>query len=183
MVRPDPQQKRLTAEEFAQLSFEGKVELIDGYIVREAEVPGAKHGHVAANIAFELRAWTRQSGGGIVLVEAGYIIQRQPDRVRLPDVSFVRGPGTVDLPEGYFERAPDLAVEIVSPNDKAGDLEEKLEDYRQIAVPMVWVVFPATRTVIAHTADGLARIHRGADVIHGGEVLPGFERPITSFFE
>ncbi|MCB9535521.1 MAG: Uma2 family endonuclease [Myxococcales bacterium] len=182
MSRAADDQRPMTAEAFAALSLDGRAELVDGVVARREDVPGAKHSRTAVKIAARLEAWAERGDHGPVLAEAGYIVRRSPDRVRLPDVSFVRGERLPELPDGYLELVPDLAVEIVSPNDKANDLEQKLEDYRQLAVPMTWVVHPVTRTVIVHTADGIARILRGADVLRGGDILPGFECPISAFF-
>ena len=75
-----------------------------------------------------------------------------PGLVRRPDVSFVRYgrfPGGV-LPKGWAKIPPDLAVEVVSPNDTAYELEEKLEDYQKVGVPLVWVIYPNSRTVRVH---------------------------------
>jgi Uma2 family endonuclease len=182
MSQPARTHKLLSAEEFAQLSFEGKAELVDGVVVQSEEMPGAKHSGSAAEIITELNIWARQTRIVRVLPECGYVVARDPDRVRRPDVSVVRRERLPDLPAGYLDLVPDLAVEIVSPNDKAEELADKLEDYRRVGVPLVWVVYPHSRMIVAHTLDKLARIHVGEDVIAGGDVLPGFECPIARFF-
>lgn len=156
-------------------------ELIDG-VVRRQPVPGAKHGAVAGNIVFALTSWARDGARGWVLVEVDYLVDRSPDRIRRADVSFISADRLAEPTDGYCETRPDLAVEVVSPNESATELEEKLEDYRKLEVPMLWVAYPNTRTVVAHTADGLARILRGDDILRGGDVLPGFECPIRDFF-
>ena len=89
---------------------------------------------------------------GVVLVECGFVLSEDPSTVRIPDVSFVARanmPGD-RLPSGYFRGGPDLAVEVVSPHDKARELAKKIADYLAAGTPQVWVVEPNTRTVAVY---------------------------------
>ena len=107
-----------------------------------------------------------------------------PKMVRKPDVSFIRAgrlPGDV-LPSGFVRIAPDLAVEVVSPNDLAPELDEKLEDYQKAGVRLVWVIYPESRTVSVYRGDGSAsRLHQD-DVLSGEDVIPGFRCEVGSLF-
>ena len=183
MSSPLRQDKLLTVEEFEELSFEGKVELIDGVVVRSEEMPGAKHGRTALRVGRVLDEWAEAVAVGWAFVETGFVLGRDPDQVRIPDVSFVRREKLAELPDGNLPVVPDLAVEVLSPTDRVGDLEERLEDYRRFGVPLVWVVNPRTRTVIAHASSGLARLFQRDDLVDGGEVLPGFSCPLSRLFE
>ena len=88
----------------------------------------------------------------VFAAETGFILRRNPDTVRAPDASFVSAgrlpPG--DLPGGFLEIAPDLAVEVVSPGDTAREVQEKVEDWLRSETHLVWAVYPATRSVTIH---------------------------------
>jgi Uma2 family endonuclease len=130
-----------------------------------------------------LRIWAN-TAGGYVGTEAGYILARSPDTVRGPNVSYVRAdripPGGV--PEAFWPMAPDLAVEIVSPSETADEVRAKVRDYLAARTPLVWTIYPRTREVVVHTADGLARAYSDSDVIEHPDVLPGFTCPVAELF-
>ena len=106
-----------------------------------------------------------------------------PDQIRRPDVAFLiaaRVPRP--WPTGHLRLRPDLAVEVLSPNDVAVDLELKLDDYRSAGVPMVWVVVPDVRLVRVHPLGGPIVELRPGDTLAGGDVLPGFAVPVADLF-
>ncbi len=114
--------------------------------------------------------------------DAGYqCFPHDPSLVRKPDVSVVkygRFPGGV-LPKGWAKIVPDLVVEVVSPGDTVYDLEEKLDDYRKVNVPLVWVINAKSRNVRVHRANGsVSELHEN-DELSGEDVIPGFRCPIT----
>jgi Uma2 family endonuclease len=174
----------LTAEEFWQLpEDEMRRELVEGEVI-ESMPPGARHGMVASSFDTFLRQWSQQIGGGYVGVEAGYILMRGPDVVRAPDVSYVRKeriPPT-GVPDGFWDLAPDLAVEVVSPGQSAAEVREKVRDLLAGGTQLVWVAYPRTREVIAHTPDGLARVYAASDTLAHAEVLPGFACTVAELF-
>jgi Uma2 family endonuclease len=179
------QRTLLTAGEFFRLysSKEGHYELVKGKVI-EMPPPGWVHGGIAVNIASELRAFVRQHNLGRVVVESGCWLERQPDTVRGPDVAFIareRMPAE-GLPRGFFEGAPDLAVEIVSPTDNATELEIKVHDYLRNGAQRVWVVYPDSRRVAVHHPDGTARWYSEDAAIEDEELLPGFSLPLREIF-
>ena len=100
--------------------------------------------------------------------------------VRKPDVSFVkkgRLPGDVS-PDGWVKIPPDLAVEVVSPNDSIEEFEEKLEDYQKAGVPLVWVIYPKRRKARVFRLDGPAVELMENDELSGEDVIPGFRCPL-----
>ncbi|HYH66350.1 MAG TPA: Uma2 family endonuclease [Urbifossiella sp.] len=104
--------------------------------------------------------------------------------VRYPDVAAVRF-GRLpneELPQGHMKLAPDFAAEVVSPNDRAGELEEKLHDYRAAGVGLVWVIYPDTRTARAHRPDRTTTEFSEDDVMPGEAVLPGFAVRLGDLF-
>jgi Uma2 family endonuclease len=103
-----------------------------------------------------------------------------PGMVRKPDVSFVRFgrfPGGA-LPKGWAKIPPDLAVEVLSPNDTTYELDEKLEDYQKAGVRLVWVINPNSRTVRIHRGDGTVGYLREDGELSGEDVIPGFRCPV-----
>jgi Uma2 family endonuclease len=178
-------EKLLTVEEFWKLSETYKRrELVRGKVV-EVMPPGGEHGSVAGTIVTLLHVWLKQNKlKGYVAVEAGYILARSPDVVRGPDVSYVcseRIPET-GVPKAFWQLAPDLAVEVVSPSETADEVRDKVHDFLAAGTPLVWVAYPRTREVVAHTADGLARTFAANDVLES-EVLPGFRCVVSELFE
>jgi Uma2 family endonuclease len=83
------------------------------------------------------------------------------------------------LPKGWAKIVPDLVVEVVSPNDTVYELEEKLDDYRKVNVPLVWVINPNSRMVRVHRANGSVSDLHENDELSGEHVIPGFRCPIT----
>jgi Uma2 family endonuclease len=105
--------------------------------------------------------------------------------VRGPDVSYVRAdriPAT-GIPEGFWNLAPDLAVEVVSPNETAEDVREKVRDFLSAGTTLVWTVYPRTREVIVHTPDGFARTFGPGEVIEFPDLLPEFTCNVAELFE
>ena len=86
------------------------------------------------------------------------------------------------LPRGMCKVRPDFVVEVVSPNDTYEEVEEKLADYFDAGVPLIWVVTPKTRTVLVYQADGTARRLRDADDLTADPVVPGFRVRIADLF-
>jgi Uma2 family endonuclease len=158
-------------------------ELVHGEVV-EHMPPGGQHGAIAVALAMLLRLWMRSTPGGYVGVEAGYILARGPDTVRGADVSYVRAERipAAGVPEGFWDIAPDLAVEVVSPSETADEVREKVRDFLAAGTPLVWTVHPRTREVIAHTPDGIARTFAEGDTLAFPDVLPGFSCMVAELF-
>jgi len=108
----------------------------------------------------------------------------EPNKVRKPDVSFVKKArfAPQHLYEGYLTIAPDLAVEVVSPNDLGEELEQKIEDYLAAGIPLVWVVYPEVRTVSIHRGDGSVTKLRRHDELTGEDIIPGFRCKVAELF-
>ena len=84
---------------------------------------------------------------------------------------------------GTFRSPPDLAVEVVSPNDEAEALETNLDEYLRAGVRLIWFVYPLTKNVWAYKSDGTAKLYRIADTLTGEDVLPGFTANVSELFE
>lgn len=150
-------------------------ELVAGSrVVREP--PGGTHGRIGVMLAYRLHRFVTAKRLGVVLVETGFMLQRDPDTVLGPDVSVVSNSrlGAGAIPAGFIEGAPDLAIEIVSPFDRIGTKAEKIRDYLDAGTTVVWVVDPAGPAIMVHTASGQVRRLGLDDDLEAEGVLPGF---------
>ncbi|HEX4612412.1 MAG TPA: Uma2 family endonuclease [Urbifossiella sp.] len=175
---------RMTAEEFERLTDAHGLELIDGR-VREKNM-GSESGSINALIGHHLWSVVRPGRLGAVLDSEGMYrcFPNRPNRVRKPDVSFIlqaRLPGG-RVPKGITPFRPDIAVEVVSPNDTYDELGEKVADYLAAGVPLIWVVSPATRTVLTYHADGSVRRLGATDPLTADPFIPGFRVLVADLF-
>lgn len=170
----------ITAEQLWQYPDHDQLELVAGQL-HVSEPPGGSHGQVAVRLAYRLHGYVESHRLGAVLAETGYILRRGPDTVRGPDLSFVAA-ASLDpdrMPATFLPTGPDLAVEILSPDDRPGSVAAKIDDYLTGGTKLVWVIDPVQRRVSVHRADGsVTRL--GADGLLEGEmVVPGFRCPIA----
>jgi Uma2 family endonuclease len=175
----------LTAEDLFSLprTF-SRPELNNGKLV---QVPpsGGLHGLAHAAVGAVLVLYAERSGQGEVFGRLGFVFSRNPDTVRAPDVAFISTAQLRERPnsDGYYEGYPDLVVEIISPNDRMRDVEEKVQQYFDAGTRLVWLVRPEAQAVMVRYPDGSAQLFRGEDVLSGEDVLPGFEVKLTELFE
>ena len=172
----------LTAEEFFALSGSRHQELVRGEVV-EVTPPGGNHGRIALCVGKLLDHWAEQGSGGVVGVASGFILARDPDTVRGPDVYYIRAERLPpeSVPDGFWPLAPDLAVEVISPHDTAEAVQTKVREYLTAGTATVWVVYPRTREVLVHTPDGLARTY-GPAMTLTSPALPGFSCSVDEIF-
>ncbi len=143
---------------------------------------------VANWLAGFLNEFARPRGLGRAFVEGLFRLPLDGGRSRRPDVAFVTAQRWAmgrPIPESdnAWDVVPDLAFEVVSPTDRAEDLMEKVEEYFQAGVRLVWVVYPRRRRV--HVYESLSQIRglAGAEELGGGAVLPEFRLPLTALFQ
>jgi Uma2 family endonuclease len=175
----------MTAEEFRLLPDSGKRRaLVRGEVV-ETMPPGGVHGVIAIMLGALLRVWAKAGRHGVVGAESGFILGRDPDIVRGPDLSFVAAARVppAGIPEAFWEQAPELAVEIVSPSETAEEVREKVRDFLAAGTPLVWVVYPRTREVLVHRPGGSIHVLGEADMLEDAAVLPGFQCRVGELFE
>lgn len=174
----------ITAEAFAEMSFEGSAELVRGEII-EMPLAGAQHGKVAMNAAFALESWARSSDDFDVIVnDPGVVTERGPDTVRGPDVCVIRRSRLAgdQLPKGFFTVPPDLVVEVRSPSDRWKDLIGKAGEYLECGVLEVWVIDPDSRRVHIYRSNDEPDVLSLTDSIQSEIVLPGFSCKVCDFF-
>ncbi len=165
----------MTAEELERISIPGKVtELIRGRLVVH-EPPSTLHGRVSGRLVYYLVAFVLPHNLGDVLDGSGFKIESNPDTVRAPDVAFLACDRTDQIPaRGYAPLAPDLAVEVASPNDRAGELLAKVGAWLDAGTRLVWVIDPAKREGRVYRPDGSLAIVGAEQALDGEDVLPGF---------
>ncbi len=182
-----------TTEEFMNLTLdEGKrYELVEG-VIEEMSQAGVGHGIVSDNLYGELRAYVRANKLGRVLPPTSFDLKLQPDKdtVRAPDLSFIPANRTaqigIDTNNGAIPFPPALAVEVLSPNDRPGELSKKLHEYQIAGWDLVWVISPEKRKVEVYRlkqATKPAQILELEDRLEGEEVIPGFSIPVKVLFE
>lgn len=184
-----PATRLLTAEEFwhhPDVPEGGKTELVRGEVVVHMPV-GGPHSEIAATILLLLGPFCSIHRLGRLGVECGFILARRPDVVRAPDVHFVRMDRLAGgkMPQGFLDGCPDLAVEVVSPDDSDAELSEKVDEYLEAGTPRVWVVRPNRMTVTVHRPNDEARTYRTGEMLtseEAGFAVDGFELPVAEVF-
>jgi Uma2 family endonuclease len=172
----------LTAEEAWRLDRPGFWELVDGRVVSVSPA-GARHGEVVARVTRLPATFVEAHRLGRVLAgDAGFILRRNPDTVRGPDVAFVsaaRMPGRP--PAEFIEGAPDLAIEVVSPSDTWRAVDEKAEEFLAAGAVAVWAIDPGTEVAKVYAAEGTELLGAG-DSVRCAELLGDFELPLQELW-
>jgi Uma2 family endonuclease len=173
-----------TAEDLWQMPGDEPWELWEGEL-RKVPGAGGEATILAHWIGVLISNYVRPRKLGLVSGADGtYILARDPDTVVVPDVAFFfreRLPGGV-VPKKFFPFPPEFAVEIVSPSDGPSDVARKMERYRRAGVPLVWWVYPETRTVTVYQNGQWVMEAREGDELNGGDVLPEFRLAVAEIF-
>jgi len=176
---------RLGVGDYARLPEEdAKQELVEGMLVREP-LPGWRHGRVAARIAFLIGEFLESHPvGTLSTCDTGHVLSESPATVRGPDVAFVSAERAARIGDeaGFFPGSPDLAIEVLSPSDRWGDVHSKVADYLAAGARLVWVVDPERRTAVEYRTLLDPREIGPQGELDGGDVLPGFRLALSRLF-
>ena len=179
------QTRPITADDLLRMPDDGfRYELVEGNL-REMAPAGHQHGRIAINVSTPLAQHVKANNLGVVYAaETGFKLASNPDTVRAPDVAFVRWERveSVGDSEGFWPGAPDLAVEVVSPGDRYTDVEEKVFDWLDAGARLVIVANPRKRLVTVYRSLTDVVVLTEADVLDGGDVVPGFAMPVKDIF-
>jgi len=173
----------VTAEELPGISIPGKsIELVRGVLLIR-EPPSTRHGRVAAWMTHFLLNYVSRHELGAVIQDAGFKIESDPDSVRAPDVAFVSRSRVNEIPATGFARfAPDLAVEVASPNDRPGELLAKVGQWLDAGSRLVWVIDPLRAQAVVYGENGDMTIVSASGSLDGETVLPGFSCLLADVF-
>ena len=175
----------LTAEALLRLPRDGRRhELVRGEL-RTMPPTGWEHGRVTIKLAVSLEPYVQTHQlGEVVTGEPGFRLTIDPDTVRAADVAFVRRErlAAAGRVRGYWQGAPDLAVEVISPHDLYTEVEEKVAEWLEHGSRLVFVVNPRRRTVAVHRPGQPVRILAENDVLDGEDVVPGWTLPVRDLF-
>jgi len=152
-------------------------EYVDG---RWVKVPmGTESVVVSFQVAKRLETFVQRTKAGTVFPnEASFQIwPTHPKRYRKPDGAFIargRLPGD-RVPVKHVNVVPDLVIEVVSPFDRGSDMDDKLREYQEAGVRLIWVIYPHSRRAHVHRLDGTALVLGEDEFLTGEDVLPGFK--------
>ncbi len=172
----------LTLDEYESSRAWKDHELVRGELQRVSPASG-KHGFFEIEIAFALRSYLQHHPcGSLYGGEAGFILSRNPDTVRGADVAYLVREKAQRVPDtGFVPFAPDLVVELVSPNDRYGEVMAKVGDWLNGGTQVVWVVDYRRKTVEVCKIASI-RLFTESDVLTAEELLPGFSLPLSQLF-
>ena len=174
----------VTADELERMPDDDfRYELVRGRLIRMSPV-APQHGDVTATIISLLVTYVRTHSLGRVWTKVGFRLFHDPDTVLAPDVAFVRD-DRLPAPDaaGFYRGAPDLAIEVLSPDDRPGDVRRKVRDYLSAGTPMVVIVDPAARMATVHVRRATPRGLGETDTLDLDPIVSGFSASVGSLFE
>jgi Uma2 family endonuclease len=173
----------MTGEELFRRPDLNPCELVNGRVVPTMPT-GPGHGAIEAKLTTRLTIWAEATGRGEVEVgEVGIFIRRDPDTVRAADILFISHERLARrTSSGYLDVAPELVVEVLSPDDRRSEVKEKLEDYFSAGVGRVWVLVPKLRRVLVNRSlTEVVQLDAG-QILTDKEILPGFSVLVADLF-
>jgi Uma2 family endonuclease len=187
-----PANDLMTAEQLLTYDARGmRTELVRGRLVVR-EPAGYRHGAIAARVLARIAAYLERDQaarsaehplGDVLAAETGFTLQRGPDTVRAPDVAFVAWTRRPTSTKGFAALAPDLAVEVLSPGDRPGEMLGKVADWLTAGTTLVWVVDPERRLARVYRADGSESILSERMALDGESTLPGFSLSLDTLLD
>ena len=172
----------MTMEEFSRLPADGARHEMNAGELITLPPPKSLHSLISLAVLEALQPYLRQHPLGRAIPEAGYILFREPLTIRQPDVSVLSKARIDATPEdSYFEGAPELAIEIVSPSDAADELEIKVRQYLNTGAKQVWVLYPRSQDLHVFQPDRFF-VLKADEVLEGGDLLPGFAVKVSELF-
>ena len=184
-LAPPKTETLITGEELLAMGNIGPCELVEGRIVHMSPT-GFPHGDYEGHFYERLLAFVRpKKSGKVVVGEVGIYTHRDPDTIRAADVAFISNERLAQRQKasGYLDVAPELIVEILSPDDRWQDVTQKMREYFSIGVKLIWIADPASKTVYAYKSMTDLREFGQSDTLTAEDVLPGFAVPVGTLFE
>jgi Uma2 family endonuclease len=181
------QKTLMTAEEFFAWASRPEnrdkhFELVRGE-VKSMPPPGERHGWLCVWIGYLLTTYALRHGGNVIGNDAGLVVEEKPDTVRGPDLMLFSETRSMEqLNPGFSRKIPQLIVEVLSPSDRAGRVQVRIEQYLARGVSLVWLVDPEDRTVTVYRPGELTQLVEEEDELTGNGVLPDFSLKVADLF-
>jgi Uma2 family endonuclease len=176
------QENLMTVEAFWELYADKPYELIRGEVVQV--MPGVySHGSIANRVGTRLRIFVDEHHlGDVVGADTGFKLSATT--LRAPDAAFISSArlATISEPNKFLPFAPDLAVEVVSPNDTATEIQDKVNLYLEAGTALVWIIYPDLQQVVVHRSDHTSKTVTRGQSLDGGDVLPGLTIAVSDLF-
>ena len=175
----------LTDQEFMSLPQNGNLyEYVDGELIVVAN-SGVEHGYLALTLGYFLTGFVRTHKLGVTC-DSSTAFKMKTGNKRSPDLAFIakeRLQGLKRLPKGFFDGAPDLAVEIISPNNTFEEIHNKLVEYFENGTRLVWVILPDEECVLVYRKPKPSKLLQLEDNLDGEDVIPNFSLPLLELFQ
>ncbi|MGE3073258.1 MAG: Uma2 family endonuclease [Dehalococcoidia bacterium] len=173
-----------TPEDLLSMPDRGRYELVDGQLqerhmrFESSMIALVINARLVAHVLANRLGWVAQSDGGL------QIFANSPTKVRFADGAFISRARAPQRPgDGHLRIAPDLVLEVVSPNDVAGEVDVKVAEYLEAGVRLIWVVYPETKAVHIFRPGGQDSRVTAGGTLSGEDVVPGFELPVSDIFD
>lgn len=177
--------KALTDEQFMALPEDDNLyEYVNGELIVVAN-SGVEHGYLALTLGYFLTGFVRSHRLGVTC-DSSTAFKMKTGNKRSPDLAFIakeRLQGLKRLPKGFFEGAPDLAVEIISPNNTFAEIHNKLVEYFDNGTRLVWVILPDEECVLVYHQPKPSKLLQVEDNLDGEAVITGFQLPLMELFQ
>jgi Uma2 family endonuclease len=180
-----PAKKEWTDQEFMALPDGHRYEIVNGELIDMGN-SGAKHGYVCSLLVTALMSYALPKKLGVVM-DSSTAFKMKNGNKRSPDASFFakeRLQGLTELPTGFLEGAPDLAVEVLSPGNTTDEIDTKIAEYFENGTRLVWVINSTQQYVLVYrSGQEPDRLLKSVDSLDGEEVIPGFSLAIADLFQ
>ncbi len=185
LIQPLANSKALTDEQFMSLPEDSNCyEYVDGELVIVAN-SGVEHGYLALTLGYFLTGFVRTHKLGVTC-DSSTAFKMKTGNKRSPDLAFIakeRLQGLKRLPKGFFDGAPDLAIEIISPNNTFEEIHNKLVEYFENGTRLVWVILPDEECVLVYHKPKPSKLLQLEDSLDGEDVIPNFNLPLSELFQ
>ena len=185
LIQPLANPRALTDEQFMSLPEDGnRYEYVDGELVIVAN-SGLEHGYLAVTLSCFLTIFVRNHKLGVTC-DSSTVFKMKTGNKRSPDLAIIakeRLQGLKRLPKGFFDGAPDLAVEIISPNNTFEEIHNKLVEYFENGTRLVWVILPDEECVLVYHKPKPSKLLQLEDSLDGEDVIPNFNLPLSELFQ
>ncbi|MGH9161901.1 MAG: Uma2 family endonuclease [Vicinamibacteraceae bacterium] len=175
----------VTAEELARMPDDDySYELLEGRLVRMSK-SGVVHGVCSQRLGYAVDNYLRAHDIGVVLPQdTGFLLHRGPDTVRAPDMAFIIKERfeAAGFPDGFWPGAPDLVVEVISPNDRRKQVEDKVRQWLESGTRLAWIVDPRKHGLSVRRPNGTSEELGEDQDLDGEDLLPGFHLPLRELF-